>query len=173
VAFLLVGCAGAGGAAPGSAAPVIKLGVIAPFEGAGRPLGYAVLPPVKAVVAEANAGHELGPYRVTVVAFNDSLDPAMAAQQARALALEGDVMAVVGPFSAAAVDAARPILADGGLAHISPASPDPLSSDYADEIAAAEQATRAVLAALAGEIRETGRPSREGVRARLLEIAAP
>ena len=46
---------------PGDAAPVVKIGVIAPFEGAGRPLGYAVLPAIKAAVAEANASGDTGP----------------------------------------------------------------------------------------------------------------
>ena len=48
--YLLSACA-----MPGDAAPVVKIGVIAPFEGAGRPLGYAVLPAIKAAAAEANA----------------------------------------------------------------------------------------------------------------------
>ena len=84
---------------PGDAAPVIKIGVIAPFEGTGRPLGYAVLPGIKAAVEEANASGDLGRYRVLVVAFNDDLDAPTAAAQAQALALDADVLAVVGPWT--------------------------------------------------------------------------
>jgi ABC-type branched-subunit amino acid transport system substrate-binding protein len=101
--LLLAGCAAH------NAAPVIKLGVIAPFEGAGRPLGYAVLPAIKEVVREANDRSAFGPYRVTVVAFNDDLDPAIAAAQAEALALDPDVLAVIGPFTHTTVEAAAPV----------------------------------------------------------------
>jgi branched-chain amino acid transport system substrate-binding protein len=127
---------------PGNAAPVVKVGVIAPFEGAGRPLGYAVLPAIKAVVAEANASGDLGAVRVAVVAFNDSLDPATAAEQAEALALDGDVIAVIGPFSESTATAARPALEAAGLRFEPVISEDPLAADYSDEIAAAEDATR-------------------------------
>ena len=83
VCCLLSACA-----MPGDAAPVVKIGVIAPFEGAGRPLGYAVLPAIKAAAAEANASGELGRYQVVVVAFNDDLHGPTAAAQAQALALD-------------------------------------------------------------------------------------
>ncbi len=95
VCFLLAACA-----LPGDAAPVVKIGVIAPFEGAGRPLGYAVLPAVKAAVAEANASGKLGRYQVMVVAFNDDLHGPTAAAQAQALALDPEVLGVVGPWTA-------------------------------------------------------------------------
>ena len=98
---------------PGDAAPVVKIGVIAPFEGAGRPLGYAVLPAIKAAVTEANASGKLGRYQVLVVAFNDDLHGPTAAAQAKALALDPEVLAVVGPWSVETVAAAEPILAAG------------------------------------------------------------
>jgi ABC-type branched-subunit amino acid transport system substrate-binding protein len=169
LAFLLAGCAGL----PGSAAPVVKIGVIAPFEGAGRALGYAVLPAIKAAVAEANADDRLAPYRASVVAFNDNLDPQTSAQQGRALALDPDAVVVVGPFSAGTEEAVRPVLASAGLAGLPVVSSDPLSDDYRDEIAAAEAATRSALSALAAEIAASGRPDRAGVRARLERTGAP
>ena len=95
ISYLLSACA-----MPGDAAPVVKIGVIAPFEGVGRPLGYAVLPAIKAAIAEANASGALGRYRVSVVAFNDDLHGPTAAAQAQALALDPDVLAVLGPWSA-------------------------------------------------------------------------
>ncbi len=110
ICLLLSACA-----MPGDAAPVIKIGVIAPFEGTGRPLGYAVLPAIKAAVEEANASGDLGRYRVLVVAFNDDLDAPTAAAQAQALALDPDVLAVVGPWTAETAAAATPILAKAGL----------------------------------------------------------
>ena len=110
VCYLLSACA-----LPGDAAPVVKIGVIAPFEGAGRPLGYAILPAIKAAVTEANASGKLGRYQVLVVAFNDDLHGSTAADQARALALDPEVLAVVGPWSVETVAAAEPILVAAGL----------------------------------------------------------
>jgi ABC-type branched-subunit amino acid transport system substrate-binding protein len=140
-ALMLGGCA----ALPGNAAPVVKIGVIAPFEGAGRPLGYAVLPAIKAAVADANAQGSFGPSRAMVVAFNDNLDPATAAEQAQALALDRDVVAVIGPFTQETADAARPILEAAGLRFEPVISADPLDEDYSEEIGAAADAIRAIL----------------------------
>ncbi len=101
--------------APGDAVRVIKIGVIAPFEGLGRPLGYAVLPAVKGAIADANTGGALGSYRVALVALNDDLDPAAAAAQAQVLAADSDVVAVLGPFDSAAAQAVAPVLGQAGV----------------------------------------------------------
>jgi ABC-type branched-subunit amino acid transport system substrate-binding protein len=138
--LLVTGCAAA------SPHKVLKLGVIAPFEGAGRPLGYAVLPAIKQVVADANARGDFGDRRVLVVAFNDDLDPATAAGQAHALALDPDVVAVVGPFTAETAAAVAPILAAAGIPHAAIPSAAPSGQDHAAEIAAAAAATRTLLA---------------------------
>ncbi len=110
LALLLAACT-----MPGDAAPVVKIGLIAPFEGTGRPLGYAVLPAVRQAIAEANASGALGRYRVALVALNDDLDPATAAGQAQALLQDAAVLAALGPFDAAAAAAAAPVLAAAGL----------------------------------------------------------
>ncbi len=100
---------------PGDAALVVKIGLIAPFEGLGRPLGYELLPVVQAALAEANQDGQLGRYRVALVALNDDLDPQAAAAQAHALAQDPDVLAVLGPWSSDTVAAAAPILAQAGI----------------------------------------------------------
>lgn len=123
---LLAGCA-----MPGNAAPVIKIGVIAPFEGLGRPLGYEILPVVKAAVAEANAGGKLGRYRAAVIALNDDLDPATAAAQARALVLDADVIAVLGPWTTTTANAVAPVLTASGIPWLPAASlPSPPAATY-------------------------------------------
>jgi ABC-type branched-subunit amino acid transport system substrate-binding protein len=159
---------------PGDAAPVIKIGVIAPFEGAGRPLGYAVLPGIKAAVEEANASGDLDRYRVLVVAFNDDLDAATAAAQAQALALDADVLGVVGAWSVETAAAARPILAEAGLpALVTGWSPVPPNGQKWDDTTLAQAATRVhndahtLLDALAADIRAHGEPTRAGVAAAL------
>lgn len=110
LAVLLTSCS-----LPGDAAHVVKIGLIAPFEGVGRPLGYAILPEVRQAIAEMNASGELGRYRVALVALNDDLDPAVAAAQARALLQDDAVLAVVGPFGGEPAAAAAPILFTAGL----------------------------------------------------------
>jgi ABC-type branched-subunit amino acid transport system substrate-binding protein len=160
---------------PGDAAPVIKIGVIAPFEGTGRPLGYAVLPAIKAAVAEANARGDLGRTRVLVVAFNDDLYGPTAASQAQALALDPDVLAVVGPWSEETAAAATPILAAAGLpALVATGVPLPASGEkwgdaaLAQAAALAGQDARKLLDALAADSRAHGRPTRPAVMTELL-----
>ena len=161
-------------AMPGDAAPILKIGLIAPFEGAGRPLGYAVLPAVKAAVAEANASGELGRYRVSVVAFNDDLHGPTAAAQAQALALDPEVLAVMGPWSAETAAAAAPILAEAGIPVLTAAdTPIPRPGEkwgdaaLADAAALAGEDAHALLAALAADIVAHGQPTRAGVAAAL------
>jgi ABC-type branched-subunit amino acid transport system substrate-binding protein len=169
ICYLLSACS-----LPGDAALVVKIGVIAPFEGAGRPLGYAVLPAIKAAAAEANARGDLGRYRVLVVAFNDDLHGPTAAAQARALALDGEVAAVVGPWSAETVAAAAPILAEAGLPFIARADlAVPATGGRWGDAALAEAAmragadTRRLLRAAAIATQAAGRPTRAGLVAAL------
>jgi ABC-type branched-subunit amino acid transport system substrate-binding protein len=165
VCCLLSACA-----MPGDAAPVVKIGVIAPFEGVGRPLGYAVLPAIKAAAAEANASGALGRYQVLIVAFNDDLHGPAAAEQAVALAQDPEVVAVVGPWTTETAEAAEPILAAAGIPMLAAAdTPIPASNEkwgdaaLADAAALAGDNTRLLLDALAADIRTHGRPTRGGV----------
>jgi hypothetical protein len=169
ICYLLSACV-----MPGDAAPVIKIGVIAPFEGTGRPLGYAVLPAIKAAVQEANASGDLGRYRVLVVAFNDDLHAPTVAAQAQALALDADVLAVVGPWTAETAAAATPILAAAGLPElVATGVPIPSAGEKWGDAALAQagalagQDARVLLDALAGDIRAHGQPTRAGVAAAL------
>jgi ABC-type branched-subunit amino acid transport system substrate-binding protein len=169
ICHLLSACA-----LPGDAAPVVKIGVIAPFEGAGRPLGYAVLPAIKAAVAEVNASGALGRYQVMVVAFNDDLHGPTAAAQAQALALDPEVVGVLGPWSAETAAAAAPILAGAGLPVLTTAAtsiPPPGEkwgdAALADAAKLAGDNTRVLLDVLAADIRAHDRPTRDGVAAAL------
>jgi hypothetical protein len=111
VAALLVGSCLPHGDAPA----VVKIGVIAPFEGVGRRLGYAVLPEIKGELASANRQRPKAPYRVALVALNDDLDAREAAEQARALVQDPDVLAVIGLWSDETSRSAAPILAEAGV----------------------------------------------------------
>ncbi len=116
---------------PGDAAPVLKIGLIAPFEGLGRPLGYAVLPAVQDVIDATNVSGELAAYRLLLVALNDDLDPEAAAAQAAALAEDPSVIAVIGPFTSPTAAQVAPILSAAGIRALVAAPLDaPLAGSY-------------------------------------------
>jgi len=112
VLFVLAGCLLGGCAGPvrqnailpylwgsGNTKPVVKIGLVAPFEGLYRHLGYDVLYAVKLAVRERNAAGGVGGYMVELVALDDGNDPAQAPLQARKMVVDTDVMGVIGHFS--------------------------------------------------------------------------
>lgn len=107
-AWLLVGCA----AAP---PPVVKIGLVGPFEGRYRAVGYDTIYSARALVRETNERGKIGPYRVALAALDDSGDPELAAQTAASLALDPGVMAVVGHWLPETTAAAAPIYREAGL----------------------------------------------------------
>ena len=109
--LLVSGCAVVNGTKP-----IVKIGLVAPFEGLYRPLGYGVLYAVKLAISERNAQGGVGGYMVELVALDDGNDPVEAVQSAKELALDPDVMGVIGHFSNAATLAALPEYRRAGLA---------------------------------------------------------
>jgi branched-chain amino acid transport system substrate-binding protein len=101
---------------PGSTDPLIKIGLVAPFEGQFRIRGYEVLYAVRLAVRQWNEAQGAGRYRVALVALDDGGDPARAMGQARELAVDPAVLGVVGHFSGAATRAAASEYAARGLA---------------------------------------------------------
>ena len=93
---------------PSSTDPLVKIGLIAPFEGRLRARGYDVLYAVKLAVRQWNEAGGVNGYRVELVALDDGGDPAMAAQQARELTVDRDVLGVIGHFTEEATLAAVP-----------------------------------------------------------------
>ncbi len=111
--FLLAACS----AVPGlGAPPTVKIGLVAPFEGLHRPLGYEALFAVKLALQERNQAGGLKGYRVELVALNDFDEPAKAVTQARALIADPDVLGVVGHLSAATTEAALPVYEEAKVA---------------------------------------------------------
>jgi ABC-type branched-subunit amino acid transport system substrate-binding protein len=117
----------------GSTPPVVKLGLIAPFEERYRDDGYAALQAVRLAVQERNAAGGVAGRQVALVALNDNGRPDEARQRAANLAVDRDVLGVIGPLQRAAADAAGPVLAAQGLPWIPLASPAPAEqpSDWA------------------------------------------
>ncbi len=103
-----------------SAPPTLKIGLVAPFEGLHRPLGYEALFAVKLALQEQNRQGGIHGYRLELVALNDFDDPAEAAVQARALITDPDVVGVVGHFTPAATLSALPEYRRAGLPAVIP-----------------------------------------------------
>ncbi len=129
LAWLLSGCAGLG-----STRPVVKIGLVAPFEGLHRNLGYDVLYAVKLAVQERNAAGGVGGYMVELVALDDSNDPAQAPLQARKMIVDADVMGVIGHFSDEAALAALDEYRRAGLALITPVAADAVTEQGYPEV---------------------------------------
>jgi branched-chain amino acid transport system substrate-binding protein len=114
--FLLAACR-----FPGAVRPSVKIGLVAPFEGRYRYVGYDVIYAVRLALREANAAGGVGGYSVELVAYDDGADPAMAVQQARKLAADPEVVAAIGHFRDGTTGAALSAYAEAGIPLVAPA----------------------------------------------------
>ncbi len=111
--------------APGATRPTVKIGLVAPFEGRYRYVGYGLFAAVRLALREANAAGGVAGYSVELVAYDDGADPQMARQQAEKLAVDPQVVAVIGHFREGTTRAALPVYAREGLPLLAPAVLDP------------------------------------------------
>ena len=95
--------------------PAIKIGLVAPFEGRHRSIGYDAIYSARMAVREINAAGGIGGRPVALVALDDRGDPGLARQTAASLAVDPAVMAVVGHFLPETTAAASGVYADHGL----------------------------------------------------------
>ncbi len=112
-------------AACGRPAPTYKIALVAPFEGRLRQIGYDVFPAMRlAIRDQINAGG-VGPPRafVSFIAYNDSADPQMAERVAHNVALDPEVLAVMGNFTLSTTLAAMDVYTSAGLPLIAPLVP--------------------------------------------------
>jgi branched-chain amino acid transport system substrate-binding protein len=117
---------------PGTVRPTVKIGLVAPFEGRYRYVGYDVIYAVRLAVREVNQAGGIRGHSVELVAYDDMADPALAVEQARKLAIDPEVVAAIGHFRAESTDAAAHVYADAGISLLSPGSIAP----HADALAA-------------------------------------
>ncbi|GAB4266066.1 MAG: hypothetical protein Kow0080_06940 [Candidatus Promineifilaceae bacterium] len=114
IAAVLAGC-------QRSVPPVVKVGLVAPFEGAQRAVGYDVIYSARLAVRQINEAGGIGGYRVALVALDDSGSVEFARKTAVSLTLDPSVVAVIGHWhpanEASAADVAA-IYADAGLLYI-------------------------------------------------------
>ena len=175
---------------PGSVKTTVKIGLSAPFEGRYRDLGYEVLYAVRLAVRQRNeAGGVADRYLVEMVALNDFNATEEAIEQARKMAVDDDVLAVLGGWSPQTLAAAGPVYEQLGLAFVAPpadwssagypesgqvdpafaAAYEALSGGVAPGAAAvwAYEQARRVLDAYAAATQSQGEPSRAQVRSQL------
>ncbi|MDY6877873.1 MAG: branched-chain amino acid ABC transporter substrate-binding protein [Chloroflexota bacterium] len=124
---------------PGVVRPTVKIGLVAPFEGRYRYVGYDLIYAVRLALREANGASDelrtnnyglagstslLGGvkgYSVELVAYDDGADPPMAAEQARKLATDPGVVAAIGHFREETTSAASSAYAEAGIPLVAPA----------------------------------------------------
>ncbi|MFL7793700.1 MAG: branched-chain amino acid ABC transporter substrate-binding protein [Anaerolineae bacterium] len=126
---LLISCA-----FPGTIRPTVKIGLVAPFEGRYRYVGYDVIYAARLAVREANAAGGVGGYSVELVAYDDSADPVMAVEQAHKLAVDPEVVAAIGHFRSETTIAAVDAYAEADIFLLSPGSIDPYADAAAGEL---------------------------------------
>jgi branched-chain amino acid transport system substrate-binding protein len=127
--WLLVSCAGLS-----ITRPVVKIGLVAPFEGLHRHLGYDALYAVKLAVRECNAAGGVAGHKVELVALDDGSDPAQAPLQARKMIVDTDVMGVIGHFSDETALAALDEYHRAGLALITSVAADAVTEQGYPEV---------------------------------------
>ncbi len=135
-AALLAAGAASGFAAPALAADkVLKVGLNLSFTGADAENASRIANGAIMAFDEANAKKEVPGYTFQVVKFDDATptagqyDPAQAATNARQMVSDKGFVAALGPQMSGAGKAMSPILSQGDLAIITPASTNPDITD--------------------------------------------
>ncbi len=110
---------------------VIKIGIDLPLTGADAEGAARIKYGALLAIQQANDAGTVKGYTLVPVVLNDATatagqyDPAQAATNARAFVADPDVVAAIGPEMSGAGKAMAPILSEGGLATITPASTNP------------------------------------------------
>ncbi len=135
-AALLAATAAAGVGTPALAADKnIKIGIDLSFTGADAQSAARIANGAIYAFDEANAKKEVPGYHFEVVKFDDATptagqyDPAQAATNARSMVSDKGFVAAIGPQMSGAGKAMSPILSQGDLAIITPASTNPDITD--------------------------------------------
>lgn len=94
---------------------VIKIGLVAPFEGRYRYIGYDAIYAARLAVREINAAGGVAGWSLELVAYDDRANPEMARAAARNLVADSDVVAVIGHYRADSTDAAGVVYAEAEM----------------------------------------------------------
>ena len=94
---------------------VVKIGLVAPFEGRYRYVGYDAIYAARLAIREINEAGGVAGWRLELVAYDDRGDAAFARAVARDLIVDPDVVAVIGHYRQESTEAAAPLYADAGV----------------------------------------------------------
>jgi ABC-type branched-subunit amino acid transport system substrate-binding protein len=98
-----------------STQPVVKIGLVAPFDGRFRAVGYEAIYAARLAIREINARGGLNGYRLELVALDDRGEPDRAIEAARQLALDPQVIAILGHLRPDSSEAAMKVYCEAGL----------------------------------------------------------
>jgi ABC-type branched-subunit amino acid transport system substrate-binding protein len=119
---------------PGTIRPTVKIGLVAPFEGRYRYVGYDVIYAARLAVREADAAGGVGGYSVELVAYDDGADLAAALGQARKLAVDPEVVVAIGHFREETTAVALSVYTEAGMPLVSPGAIGPHADALAGEL---------------------------------------
>lgn len=122
--LLLTGCT--------SVKPVLKIGLVAPFEGRHRAIGYDAIYSARLAIREINAKGGIGGYRVALVALDDRGDPELGQQAAATLAVDPGVVIAIGHFLPDTTNGSQLVYEDHDLPLIATDRPPFLETDPAE-----------------------------------------
>lgn len=109
IAFVLAGCGS-------SRMPdVVKIGLVAPFEGRYREIGSDIIPAVRLALHEWMVVNPDDVVVYELVAYDDMGDPNLAVEQAQKLAADPEVAVVIGHWRDTTTGAALPVYQAAGL----------------------------------------------------------
>jgi ABC-type branched-subunit amino acid transport system substrate-binding protein len=97
------------------ARPTVTIGLVAPFEGRYRDVGYEVIYAVRLAVREANAAGGVAGYNVALLALDDGGSAENAVEQARKLVVAPEVVGAIGHWLEGTTVAAAPVYVEAGL----------------------------------------------------------
>ncbi len=104
-----------------SSVHIVKIGLVAPFEGRYRELGYDVIHAIRLAINEINSRDNHGA-SFALVAFDDGANPELAREQANKIATDPDVVAVLGHWIPETTISAAPIYSSEGIPFLATAS---------------------------------------------------
>jgi len=126
----------AGSAFPALAADkTVTIGINLPLTGADAHDAELIKDGAQLAIGEANAQGGVAGYKINVIVLDDGTatagqyDPAQAATNARKMVADSSVVAAIGPQMSGSGKAMSPILSQGNLATITPASTNPDITD--------------------------------------------
>ncbi len=99
----------------GRVSQTTKIGLVAPFEGPYREIGYDVIPAARLAIREWAATNKNTKLAIELVAYDDGGDPELAAAQARKLIVDPGVKIVIGHWRDGTTQAALPVYSQAEL----------------------------------------------------------